>query len=1722
MTNLTKANQREKELDAARCKVLQQTALAEYDLVQAIQKTELEQNFSQSNYDNDSPENITLQPNVDEVLVKSVYEKINVALAEAQGQEKEYTSIILARAHFAVGRYDKCVETLSTDFVPSELPTGYNFVLVVQGLTLKGMAHEALSDFVGAIACYDQVVILLSQNINEKHDQLWDWSEEALYHAPLLKLRLGDTSGALQAFRTYQLYTTLWGDKFRIKKRAIVYKYFIKLLSRIYQEGTYVPPSATSLDTSEQSTVYTPHTFRIELTELHSLYENILYQITTFPKAGEINSRMLEMVDQVMSDWAVLGGGTAAEMRGLIEMLHRVTHKTFQSPRILRHLINTLIIYGDYEEAELALNAYIALVERAKKTKIEDIEKQMHYSLTEHENGVSHDLKLNSYVEPSEQVILILISGSDLMAKYMNKAHSTLEIAQKAVNWYENDNSLDDDDLLARAWRCVGVGYSLLATEETDPGKRPELHSKAIEALKISISLDSEAFETHYQLSLEYAMTRDINQAIISVRQALTLDSSMSCWHLLVLLFSSQKDIQGALKACEVAIKESDWDTADPTVDYSTLSVIGNDDGNEFLSFKLTQNALQELSSGTEVAIQNFDKLFMLYGKVFPDYNIITSPNGSIYDATSLTITAATVKPPVGNNSVKSFTSTDKKEGYISTEGSIYSVGHKDTLDVPKTNYAPSIASSRNSASSGLRRSPTSTIVGAAKLVNQSTTPALQVTTLKTRQRRQRAAKALTDLWLSSASTFRRLGNFEEAQKTIENAEEVDNSSPDVWCQFGLLLLAQGSYTDAITSFHKALAIDDKHVPSLVHLARTYMETNDLEIAEGLLDGVAKSNGWNCAEAWLYLGKVCQATNRIKRAKKCLWFAFDLEETKPIRPFNVLPRNMEKIEMGGRGAKRGAFVTYHRRIDSVEYFYTYDSKEIKIYSAITDNFIRTFSIKEYNIINKLIGDNEIKEIVYITDCFLDNASLLVCSRTKKNLYHCFICDIVNSEYQPLPINLDSMIPSINDVVVSEKIETNDETQSIYVFIFASVIGLSIYWLTYNPYNQHNFNFIRDLNVKLFTRDSITAVNTYNNNLNGGLDDKRAFYIIAGGVQGNIECFEIMNDGSDYKPHQIPLLRLIGTSDPVPPVTHIVIRNLSDLKERLIFIGYGKLNSRIFNRSPLARLERVPIVQIARVSFNHTELDWNEIDVVFGNPGADVTRGEIISMFVTSDDTGHNLYVALDMYYRPNKYRSLDGIEVTHYKVENLNRVTMTWHRVDSLCRKSSNLNEIPLLDIYADQNNRGLKLLLPNEVEWYQISPLPKDESDDDDGTPSFERWFDLEFNQIGPYNIESFKDIETRREKYENELMLDILLESQKLDKLLYPPDSKYDLKRLFEEIFKNNEDDLVWKYGIMYYLLRDWSFIPKLSQKFIARYLTSSQDMQIFVDGCWELDHERFDEAVRCLSDPIVKNLLSEFPRIDEKIMKLFLISSCPDHALKYSHFRCIVKKSTEIMELYIEALIRNSIINTSEALKFARQNKSDDDENVNRRLLIKILDICVVEDKTETQVYEKELLSLELDDYEEKFILKYWEDSKEPKLLWFYIKELVKNENYRESLINFRVYKWFKETCLNMQLTNDEIQLGVNMEAKKNEDDSDDEELDDDIKEKLNHYKRLFIGIQSFSDQMGIDLESDKSKYKSQDEAKKRKLQEKEKFYEQHGVKRDKVEPLLKNRSPLSASN
>ena len=80
---------------------------------------------------------------------------------------------------------------------------------------------------------------------------------------------------------------------------------------------------------SDQQSSSAPRTFRQEVTELHLLYESVLYQIVKFPQAGKVNWRVHEMVDQIISDWILLGGGTIAEIRGVVEVINHHNIRLF-------------------------------------------------------------------------------------------------------------------------------------------------------------------------------------------------------------------------------------------------------------------------------------------------------------------------------------------------------------------------------------------------------------------------------------------------------------------------------------------------------------------------------------------------------------------------------------------------------------------------------------------------------------------------------------------------------------------------------------------------------------------------------------------------------------------------------------------------------------------------------------------------------------------------------------------------------------------------------------------------------------------------------------------------------------------------------------------------------------------------------------------------------------------------------------------------------------------------------------------------------------------------------------------------------------------------------------------------------------------------------------------------------------------------------------------------
>ncbi|KAF8804168.1 hypothetical protein BYT27DRAFT_7170685 [Phlegmacium glaucopus] len=175
--------------------------------------------------------------------------------------------------------------------------------------------------------------------------------------------------------------------------------------------------------------------------------------------------------------------------------------------------------------------------------------------------------------------------------------------------------------------------------------------------------------------------------------------------------------------------------------------------------------------------------------------------------------------------------------------------------------------------------------------------------------------RLLSDLWLMSAATFRRIGKIEQAKGAIQEAEVMDENNPAVWVQFGLYYIATGYYQHAVDTFQKALFIRPDDVAATVHLSRLYLDpdlntrlhssnnqstetqssstttnssdhplpNSDIDLAAGMLSYLTKGKGWDVPEAWYYLAKAYGLQGRKEKEKETLRLALELSERRGVR-----------------------------------------------------------------------------------------------------------------------------------------------------------------------------------------------------------------------------------------------------------------------------------------------------------------------------------------------------------------------------------------------------------------------------------------------------------------------------------------------------------------------------------------------------------------------------------------------------------------------------------------------------------------------------------------------------------------------------------------------------------------------------------------------------------------------------------------------------------------------
>ena len=206
-------------------------------------------------------------------------------------------------------------------------------------------------------------------------DEIERWAEVALYRHALLCVRAGDSALGLNALRAYGAHASRWPNDLRLPQRNVIYRYYLGLLNSTAESSTYLdPPALPNKSTDDwrsrafQQSVTATIASRVQIRDYESERINrdtqakraapafskglvtsrtvskrrpapwralrapsvswsnetltvqraaaaSLQKATDFPKAGEINSSVLDFADELVRGWELNGemGGEQAD-----------------------------------------------------------------------------------------------------------------------------------------------------------------------------------------------------------------------------------------------------------------------------------------------------------------------------------------------------------------------------------------------------------------------------------------------------------------------------------------------------------------------------------------------------------------------------------------------------------------------------------------------------------------------------------------------------------------------------------------------------------------------------------------------------------------------------------------------------------------------------------------------------------------------------------------------------------------------------------------------------------------------------------------------------------------------------------------------------------------------------------------------------------------------------------------------------------------------------------------------------------------------------------------------------------------------------------------------------------------------------------------------------------------------------------------------------------------
>ena len=483
----------------------------------------------------------------------------------------------------------------------------------------------------------------------------------------------------------------------------------------------------------------------------------------------------------------------------------------------------------------------------------------------------------------------------------------------------------------------------LIRPAEADPDQRPSQQADARAHLEKAAALRPTSWTTLYHLAYHLAELRQVGPALDHARQAVALPGAgIDAWHLLGLLVAARKELSESLAVLETALDEDDdaglataptsngatpptgsslglgqpsgastlhpgnRDSATPSLLPKAAGEFDDDSPRDAVDdlvaacqVRMTKNVVIEALEGAEAALLDQQATMAWFARAFEEVKSVdglalrgASRASTAGGPTRSNSTVSLAVPTVGQDSNRRAHSLlGRKRSLRKRTGTDDSAAQRSVSTAPPSIQSTSQAAGTLDPSHALRPSSSTTSLAEEARINGGRGPEVAADA--------RATKLLVDLWLMSAASYRRAGKLDDAKGAIAEAEQLDPDDADVWAQFAALSLPS-SIDTARTALVKALAFAPDHAPATVLLARVYLglaaqDPTRAAFAEGLLDGLTRRKGWDCAEAWFELSRCFKGLPgggraRPERERECLKWALELDTSRSVRGWASVPR----------------------------------------------------------------------------------------------------------------------------------------------------------------------------------------------------------------------------------------------------------------------------------------------------------------------------------------------------------------------------------------------------------------------------------------------------------------------------------------------------------------------------------------------------------------------------------------------------------------------------------------------------------------------------------------------------------------------------------------------------------------------------------------------------------------------------------------------------------------